>query len=100
MLCFCHSNGCEGVQEQAYPYGLALVINFSTILTQFWWVIPLFVIAALLKSTWFKGVMGEVMVNLAARLFLDKNATIPTGDGYPFRGCTAYPKCRAIAEAE
>jgi len=48
----------------------------------------LFVLAALFKSAWFKGVMGEAIVNLAARLFLNKNdyhliknVTIPTGDG-------------------
>jgi len=27
----------------------------------------------LFKSPWFKGFIGEVMVNMAARLFLDKN---------------------------
>jgi len=49
-----------------------------------WWVVPLLVIVALAKSPWFKGFIGEVMVNLAARLFLDKknyhlikNITIP-----------------------
>ncbi|TLS70907.1 NERD domain-containing protein, partial [Mariprofundus erugo] len=49
---------------------------------------PLFLLAALFKSPWFKGVMGEAMVNLAARLWLDKNSyhliknvTIPTEDG-------------------
>jgi len=30
-------------------------------------------LAALLNALWFKGVIGEAMVNLAARLFLDKN---------------------------
>ncbi|MBL4774584.1 MAG: hypothetical protein JKY87_00800 [Mariprofundus sp.] len=29
--------------------------------------------AALFKSAWFKGFIGEVMVNMAARLFLNKN---------------------------
>jgi len=43
---------------------------FSQILSSFWWVLPLFVLVALLKSPWFKGAIGEVMVNLAARLFL------------------------------
>jgi len=43
-----------------------------------------------LKSAWFKGVTGEFIVNLAARLFLNKNdyqlmnnVTIPAGDGSP-----------------
>ncbi|MFQ5345564.1 MAG: hypothetical protein ACE5DZ_06350 [Mariprofundus sp.] len=46
---------------------------FSQLLSTYWWLLPLFIIAALCKSAWFKGVMGEAMVNLAARLFLDKN---------------------------
>jgi len=45
-------------------------VLFSQLFSTYWWAIPLFVIAALLKSAWFKGVMGEAMVNLAARLFL------------------------------
>jgi hypothetical protein len=64
------------------------MIDFSTILTQLWWVFPLLVIAALFKSAWFKGFIGEAMVNMAARLRLDKNdyhliknVTIPTEDG-------------------
>jgi len=50
--------------------------------------LPLFVLLALFKSPWFKGFIGEVMVNTAARLFLNKNeyhliknVTIPTEDG-------------------
>jgi len=68
------------------------VIDFGALLSQlfssFWWVLPLFVLAALFKSPWFKGVTGETMVNLAAQLFLNKNdyhliknITIPTEDG-------------------
>ena len=33
----------------------------------------LFVLIAIFKSPWFKGFIGEVMVNMAARLLLDKN---------------------------
>jgi len=65
----------------------------------------LVVIAALFKSAWFKGVMGEAIVNLASGVFLNKNdyhviknATIPTEDGNQFWGCSTFPKCRAIAE--
>ncbi|GAV20994.1 DNA topoisomerase I [Mariprofundus micogutta] len=61
---------------------------FSQLFSTFWWLLPLFGLAALFKSAWFKGVMGEAMVNLAARLFLNKNdyhliknVTIPTEDG-------------------
>jgi len=68
------------------------VIDFGTLFSQlfstYWWLLPLFILAALFKSAWFKGVMGEAMVNLAARLFLNKNdyhliknVTIPTEDG-------------------
>jgi len=58
------------------------------VLAACWWLLPLIILAALFKSAWFKGVIGEVMVNLSARLFLDKNdyhliknVTIPTEDG-------------------
>ncbi|NWF35349.1 NERD domain-containing protein [Mariprofundus sp. KV] len=61
---------------------------FSQLFSSFWWAIPLLVLAALFKSAWFKGFIGEVMVNMAARLFLNKNdyhliknVTIPTEDG-------------------
>lgn len=91
---------------------------FSQLFSNLWWAIPLFILAALFKSAWFKGVMGEALVNLSARLFLDKNkyhliknVTIPTEDGSAmvlrtsqngpnagneFQGCSAFPKCRAI----
>ncbi len=53
-----------------------------------WYLIPLGILAALLKSPWFKGVIGEFVVNLGARWFLDKdtyhlikNVTLPTDDG-------------------
>ena len=45
-------------------------------------------IAVVLKTPWFKGITGEFIVNLSARLFLDKvqyrlikNVTLPTEDG-------------------
>jgi len=68
------------------------MIDFSTLFSQlfstYWWLLPLLLIAALFKSAWFKGFTGEVMVNMAARLFLDKNdyhliknVTIPTENG-------------------
>jgi len=60
----------------------------SNIFTSFWWFLPLFVLAALLKSSWFKGLIGEAMVNMAAKLFLNKsdyhlikNVTLPTESG-------------------
>lgn len=62
-----------------------ILINF---LTSFWYFIPLFILIALFKSPWFKGIFGEAQVNLAAKLFLNKsdyhlikNVTLPTEDG-------------------
>jgi len=53
-----------------------------------WYLLPLVLVAALVKSPWFKGKVGESLVNVAARLFLDKsryhlikNVTLPTEDG-------------------
>ncbi len=55
---------------------------------QFWYLVPIFILAAILKSPWFKGVMGEFIVNLSAKLRLNKdeyhllkNITLPTEDG-------------------
>ena len=58
------------------------IINqvFSTL----WYLIPLAILAVVLKSPWFKGVMGELIVNLSAKYLLDqkhyrliKNVTLP-----------------------
>jgi len=53
-----------------------------------WYLLPLAIIAGLVKSPWFKGKFGEFMVNLSVRWFLDKsryhlikNVTLPTEDG-------------------
>ena len=67
-------------------------MDFTPILNQIygtlWYLIPLFVIVTLFKSAWFKGVVGEFIVNLSAKLFLDKekyhlikNVTLPTENG-------------------
>ena len=57
-------------------------------ISKLWFLIPLAIIAAILKSAWFKGVVGEFIVNVSAKLFLDKkqyhlikNVTLPTEDG-------------------
>ena len=54
----------------------------------FYYLIPFMILVAILKTPWFKGVMGEFIVNLTAKLFLDKqkyhlikNVTLPTEDG-------------------
>jgi len=61
---------------------------FSQLYSTLWWLLPLLILTALIKSAWFKGFIGEAMVNMAAKLFLDKNiyhlirnVTIPTEDG-------------------
>jgi ribosomal protein L37AE/L43A len=61
---------------------------FNQIYGTLWYLVPLFVIAVLFKSSWFKGVMGEFIVNLSAKFFLDKeqyhlikNVTLPTENG-------------------
>ncbi|MEB0012277.1 NERD domain-containing protein [Glaciimonas sp. Gout2] len=67
-------------------------MDFTPILGQvfhsFWYLIPLLLIAAVVKSPWFKGVMGEAIVNISAKYFLNredyhliKNVTLPVEDG-------------------
>lgn len=54
---------------------------------QVWYIIPLLILVLTLKSRWFKGVLGEYIVNkLLAGLpetdyKLIKNVTLPTEDG-------------------
>mgnify|MGYP005812521257 CR=1 FL=1 len=49
---------------------------FNTLLNslpnQVWYFVPLFILLPILRTPWFKGKAGEAMVNLAAKLFLDK----------------------------
>lgn len=65
-----------------------LTQTFNQILSGFWWVFPMLIIISFLKSPFMKGVFGEFLVNLSAKLFLDKNIytlfkniTLPTEDG-------------------
>ena len=58
------------------------------LITSYWWFIPLLLLITILKSAWFKGIIGEFIVNLSVKLFLDKekyklikNVTLPTEDG-------------------
>ena len=53
-----------------------------------WYLIPIFIFAVIIKSAWFKGVLGEWQVNLLIKFFLDKNdyhliknVTLPTDTG-------------------
>ena len=67
-------------------------MNFSPMFNQvvgvLWYLIPIVILAAILKSPWFKGLVGESMVNISAKLMLNKddyhlikNVTLPTEDG-------------------
>jgi restriction system protein len=53
-----------------------------------WFLIPIMIFAGIIKSAWFKGVIGEFIINSVSKLFLDKdeyhllkNIIIPTEDG-------------------
>ncbi|SDX58940.1 Topoisomerase DNA binding C4 zinc finger [Collimonas sp. OK242] len=61
---------------------------FGQVFHSLWYLIPLLLVAAVVKSPWFKGVMGEAIVNISAKFFLDretyhliKNVTLPVDDG-------------------
>ncbi|GAB4354160.1 MAG: hypothetical protein Kow0073_10640 [Immundisolibacter sp.] len=67
-------------------------MDFSPIINQIvgalWYLMPIATLAGILKSSWFKGVVGEFIVNLSAKFLLDKekyhlvkNVTLPTEDG-------------------
>ncbi len=65
-----------------------LTLLFSPLITMLWYLLPLVVLATLFKSAWFKGVVGEFIVNLTAKWLLDskqyhliKNVTLPTDEG-------------------
>ena len=55
---------------------------------KFWFFIPFLIIIGVLKTPWFKGILGEFIINVSAKLFLDKeqyhlikNVTLPTENG-------------------
>src|SRR5262245_47960315 len=57
-------------------------------IVQLWWVIPVLVLLSVLRSPWFKGIVGETLVRASARLALPAetyhsyhNATLPSLDG-------------------
>jgi len=68
-------------------------MDFTKIITPIlnsipWYVIPIIILLTILKTSWFKGVWGEFIVNMGTKLFLDKekyhlikNVTLPTEDG-------------------
>jgi len=65
-----------------------LDLYLNMILSAAWYLIPIFIFAVIIKSAWFKGVLGEWQVNLLIKFFLNKddyhlikNVTLPTDDG-------------------
>ena len=65
-----------------------LSIYLNMIISSFWYLIPLFIFVAIIKSAWFKGLFGEWQVNQLIKFFLDKNeyhlikdVTLPTEGG-------------------
>ena len=53
-----------------------------------WWVIPIIFILGIFKTPWFKGLFGEALVKLSAKISLPAstyhpfhNVTLPTPDG-------------------
>lgn len=64
------------------------MIDSGSLFSIFWWLLPLFIAAALFSSAWFKGCIGETMVNMGASLLLNKkdyhrikNVSLSTGYG-------------------
>lgn len=65
-----------------------LSIYLNMMISAVWYLIPIFIFAVIIKSAWFKGIIGEWQVNLLIKFFLDKNeyhliknVTLPTDDG-------------------
>jgi len=67
-------------------------MDFTPMLNQIygtlWYLVPFFIILTVVKTPWFKGLVGEFIVNMSAKFFLDKNiyhlvknVTLPTEDG-------------------
>lgn len=66
-------------------------MDYSPIINEvlkLWWVVPIILAVGVLKSPWFKGVVGESLVRVAAKLLLRSdtyrslhNVTLPTADG-------------------
>lgn len=60
----------------------------TPLLSALWFLIPLFIVVALFRSAWFKGIFGEFIVNVLLQYKLDqgvyhlfKNVTLPTENG-------------------
>lgn len=65
-----------------------LINAFTPFVKTYWWIIPLLLLLSILKSSFMKGVLGELFVNVLAKVRLNKqiytlfkNVTLPTEDG-------------------
>src|SRR5690554_1166944 len=66
-------------------------MDYSPIINEafkLWWVIPILLVISIFKTPWFKGLLGEALVKLAAKWRLPEdtyhrihNVTLPTPDG-------------------
>lgn len=66
-------------------------MDYSPIINQvlkLWWAIPIILVITVFKTPWFKGLLGEALVKIAARIRLPSdtyvaihNVTLPTPDG-------------------
>ncbi len=72
-----------------------LSIYLNMMISAAWYLIPIFIFAIVIKSAWFKGVLGEWQVNLLIKFFLDKNeyhliknVTLPTFSDDKAQGTT------------
>ncbi len=74
-------------------------MDFTPIILQVFgaigYLIPLAILAVLFKSSWFKGLLGEFIINLMSQFFLPKetyqlfkNVTLSAGDAYNNSGTT------------
>ncbi len=61
---------------------------FISLIFEHWYFIPFIMLIIFFKTPFFKGFIGEVIINITTRLFLDKNryhliknVTLPTEDG-------------------
>ena len=62
--------------------------SFTPLVKTYGWIIPLFLLFSLFKASFMKGILGELFVNVVAKVRLDKriyilfkNVTLPTEDG-------------------
>ncbi len=67
---------------------MSVLAPLVKLVLHFWYLIPVIIILVIARTPWFKGKLGEFIVNVSAQFFLDKkqyrlikNVTLPTEDG-------------------